>query len=52
MNEISFADTGEQFADRAGAGFGELAADELREPRTPSLLSSGFICTVTAECNC
>jgi hypothetical protein len=52
MNESTFSATDEDFGKLAGLGFSELQVDELREGHTPSLLSSGFICTVTAECNC
>lgn len=52
MNESTYANIGEDFGDVAGVGFTELKADELREGPAQSLLSSGFICTATAECNC
>lgn len=37
-------------ADPAGAGFGEMAAEDLREDNTIYARSSGWVCTLTIEC--
>lgn len=34
----------------AGAGFGELTLEDLREDRTINAASSGWVCTLTIEC--
>jgi hypothetical protein len=34
----------------AGAGFGELTIEDLREDRTINAASSGWVCTLTIEC--
>ena len=39
--------------DPAGAGFGELGLQDLRQSRSASAkVSSGYVCTLTLECNC
>lgn len=41
---------GEALDHPAGAGFGELTFEDLREDRTIYAGSSGWVCTLTIEC--
>jgi hypothetical protein len=41
----------ESGAHPAGLGFGELRQEDLTEARAAALPSSGYICTLTLECN-
>ncbi|MFH8973385.1 hypothetical protein [Streptomyces sp. NPDC017890] len=43
---------GQDETNPAGAGFGELALEDLREDHKAHWLSSGYVCTITTECGC
>ncbi|MBP2474317.1 hypothetical protein JOF53_003189 [Crossiella equi] len=44
--------TGIETTNPAGLGFGELSREDLVEDRAAVMASSGYICTLTWECNC